>query len=313
MRLGQAAATALLRLLLLLGLSTKGWSLRVSGVVVPSAVVSGSSVKLMCNYERNRDREDPLYSVKWYRGVHQFYEYIPGRKPSVRVFKLPHITVDQEGSSGPTVWLSQVTRGTSGIFRCEVMGDKPFFETDDHAVNMTVVDVPTWGPEITGVVKGTDLMHSGGVDRGQGRVHGQGVIQGSGVLEGARVRPGDVVAARCQVGFSDPPADITWTISAATPIPHTQIQRSRQTDQHGRRSQVSEVEAVVRESWFSGGAVTLSCHVEVSSVYHQATNVTLIHADHPQPAGFGWFSSGSSPWVSLSLLTIAMLLSLLLV
>ena len=57
-------------------------------------VVSGSSVQLVCNYEYNREREDPLYSVKWYRNVNQFYEYIPKREPQVRVYPLPNLNVD---------------------------------------------------------------------------------------------------------------------------------------------------------------------------------------------------------------------------
>ncbi|MPC88309.1 hypothetical protein E2C01_083209 [Portunus trituberculatus] len=40
--------------------------------------------------------------------------------------------------------------------------------------------------------------------------------------------------------------------------------------------------------------MTLSCHVSISHVYHRTANLTLVHADHPQPAGFGWFSSGES-------------------
>nr|XP_045625147.1 uncharacterized protein LOC123774682 [Procambarus clarkii] len=283
MRLDLAATAAHLHLLLLLGLAARGWGLRVSGVVVPSAVVSGSAVQLTCNYEHNKDRPDPLYSVKWYRDVNQFYEYIPKRDPPVRVYPLPHIHVDEPGSAGPTVRLTGVTRATSGIFRCEVMSDKPYFETDDHAVNMTVVaDVPKWGPEITGVVKNTHASQGAGVTEGVG----------VGGLEGARVRPGDVVAARCQVDRSDPPAEISWRVNSDPPPPHTLLQRSHQTDRRGRLIQLSELEAVVGETWFMRGALTLECRVRVSSVYQQVANVTLIHADHPQPAGFGWFSKG---------------------
>lgn len=47
--------------------------------------------------------------------------------------------LQEECSVGASVRLKGVTRGTSGTFRCEVMGDKPYFETDDHAANMTVV------------------------------------------------------------------------------------------------------------------------------------------------------------------------------
>lgn len=74
--------------------SATGWGLRVSGVLVPPVVVSGSTVELVCNYHHSSDRPDPLYSIKWYRDVNQFYEYIPRRNPPVRVYELPHIHVD---------------------------------------------------------------------------------------------------------------------------------------------------------------------------------------------------------------------------
>ncbi|XP_071524046.1 uncharacterized protein [Panulirus ornatus] len=268
---------AAVRLLFLLELAAKGWSLRVSGVLVPPVVVSGSTVELVCNYHHSTDRPDPLYSVKWYRDVNQFYEYIPRRSPPIRVFPLPHVNVDESRSTREKVALTGVTRETSGNFRCEVMGDKPFFETDDHAVNMTVVDVPLWGPEISGVARG------------------------------ARVKPNEGLVARCLVGHSDPPADITWTINSVRSPPHAHIQRSIQTDQWGRHMQVSELQVVVTEAWLERGFMTLSCHVQVSSVFHKTANVTLFHADWPQPAEFSWFSSGSSPQSSLLLLAVTLL------
>ncbi|XP_071520953.1 uncharacterized protein [Panulirus ornatus] len=295
MRLDQAAAVAL-RLLLFLGLVAKGcWGLRVSGVLVPPVVVSGSAVQLVCNYEHTHDRPDPLYSVKWYRGVNQFYEYIPKRDPPVRVYQLPHIHIDEVGSSGPMVRLTGVTRATSGTFRCEVMGDKPYFETDDHAVNMTVVDVPHWGPEMTGVVERT------------------GVLQTMGVVQGSKVKPGDMLRARCLVGQSDPPADITWSFNSLSVSPDTPIHRSLQEDRRGRHIQVSELETMVTASSFRRGALTLGCDVRLSTIYHKTANLTLIHADHPQPAGFGWLSSGSSPQMSLLLLLGVTVLSLMVV
>ncbi|XP_042228807.1 uncharacterized protein LOC121870901 [Homarus americanus] len=289
MALDQAAAAAI-RLLLILGLAAKGWGLRVSGVLVPPAVVSGSSVKLTCHYEYSTDRPDPLYSVKWYRDVNQFYEYIPQRDPQVRVYKVPNIHVDEQGSSRSTVRLTGVTRATSGTFRCEVMGDKPFFETDDHAVNMTVVDVPSWGPEVKGGIQGVP--------------QGTGGVGSTGVIDKTRVRPGDVVSARCMIGRSDPPADITWSLNSVSPPPHARVRRFLQADKHGRTVQVSELEVEVREAWLRRGALTLSCRVQVSTIYDKTVNITFIHADHPQPQGFGWFSSGSSPRASLMLLLL---------
>lgn len=38
-----------------------------------------------------------------------------------------------------SVVLTNVDEQTSGVFRCEVMGDKPYFETDSKNAAMTVV------------------------------------------------------------------------------------------------------------------------------------------------------------------------------
>lgn len=279
-----AVPLLLLPLLLLLGHAAPGSCLRVSGVRVPPVVVSGSAVELTCNYHHSPDRPDPLYSIKWYRDVNQFYEYIPRRDPPIRVYPLPNIHVDRSRSSQSTVALTGVSRETSGSFRCEVMGDKPYFETDDHAMNMTVVDVPAWGPELWGAAPG------------------------------ARVRPGEVVAPRCLMGPSDPPADVSWTVNGeATPI-EAAVVRALERGPQGRLAQGSELRMTVTEAWLARGAMTLTCHARVSSVYHATANVTLVHYDWPQPAEFGWFSAAppaAAPHTSsLLLLPLLLLLSL---
>ncbi|XP_045126631.1 uncharacterized protein LOC123513497 isoform X2 [Portunus trituberculatus] len=260
MRVANAPSPAV-PLLLLLAFAATGAGLRVSGVRVPPVVVSGSAVDLTCHYHHSTDRPDPLYSIKWYRDVNQFYEYIPRRKPPIRVYPLPNIHVDRARSSQATVALKGVTRETSGSFRCEVMGDKPFFETDDHAVNMTVVDVPAWGPEVWGAATG------------------------------ARVRPGEVVAVRCLMGPSDPPADVSWTVNGEAAPPDAVGLRPLARGPRGRLAQASELRVTATEEWLARGAMTLTCHAQVSSVYHATANVTLVHSDWPQPAEFGWFSA----------------------
>ncbi|XP_068247262.1 uncharacterized protein [Palaemon carinicauda] len=256
--------TPLLRLLLLLPLVTYGWSIRVTGLGVPPVVVSGTNVQLKCSYEHRTDRPDPLYSIKWYRGVDQFYEYVPKKDPPVKVYPRPHLNVDKGKSDDSSVVLKKVTKETSGTFRCEVMGDKPLFETDDHARNMTVLDIPLWGPEIHG-------------------------LSGS-----SRVRPGDVIRARCLVGPSYPDVTLSWYINYQEPPGHSSIIPSAQTDDKGRRIQISELTFKVTESSFERGAIVITCDARLPVIYHKSTNVTLVNADQPQPAGFGWFSSGSS-------------------
>ncbi|KAK8385418.1 hypothetical protein O3P69_016317 [Scylla paramamosain] len=207
---------------------------------------------------------------KWYRDVNQFYEYIPKREKQVRVYDIPYIHVDEEGSSEGSVRLTGLTRAASGMFRCEVMSDKPYFETDDKAENMTVVDVPAWGPEVMGVVRGAGMVGGGAGEQSVER------------LGNTRVRPGDIVMARCEAGPSHPPANITWTLNhSLQPPPHARLHNTHHTDQDGRHAQMSELEVEVQESWLGRGVMTLSCHVSISHVYHRTANLTLVHADHP--------------------------------
>nr|XP_053627557.1 uncharacterized protein LOC128685087 [Cherax quadricarinatus] len=358
-------AAALRLLLLLLALSANGWSLRVSGVQVPPVVVSGSTVKLECKYHHSTDRPDPLYSVKWYRDVNQFYEYIPRRKPPIRVYPLPYINVDvrkrrgarnfytyfpttlkQQGSmtcsKQPNVPLSPISSGIgrashrlaeilaknlakllgkinkahlqhSGLlYRVRDYNIKnkklaSFVVTalltnvlTDQALDLILRKVNddldsshrakillTWQnfAQILTIIFEEHIKQFGlAPDRAMWGPRGVGWPRTRG---GGR----EVVVARCQRGHSDPPADIYWTINweEAPPLAH---HRSLQMDRRGERVQVSELQATVTEEWLARGAMVLTCHVQVSSVYYRTANVTLVHADWPQPAEFGWFSSG---------------------
>ncbi|XP_064081738.1 uncharacterized protein LOC135198144 [Macrobrachium nipponense] len=267
------------RLLLFLGFLSKGcWSIRVTEMWVPPVVVSGSRVRMVCNYEHRADRLDPLYSVKWYRGLEQFYQYMPKKKPQVKVFDLPYLSVDRNNSNQSTVVLIGVTKETSGTFRCEVVGEKPLFETDDSTRNMTVVDIPLWGPEIRGLV------------------------------HGSRVRPGDIIKVQCLLGHSEPPVHVTWLINNEHLPPHALTTYAKQRDERARMAQVFTLELELENESFIGGAITLACNASLSTVYNKSTNVTLIHADHPQPSEFGWFSAGSS--VRSSLVALAATLGL---
>uniref|UniRef100_A0A182NCR8 Ig-like domain-containing protein n=1 Tax=Anopheles dirus TaxID=7168 RepID=A0A182NCR8_9DIPT len=70
-------------------------------VVDPPAVRRGQHATLRCLYDLD---DSPLYSVKFYRGLREFYRYSPGQQPSKKIFPFPGINVDNhtglvEGSS----------------------------------------------------------------------------------------------------------------------------------------------------------------------------------------------------------------------
>ena len=58
-------------------------ALRISGVTVPEHVRIGADALLQCHYDLEGSS---LYALKWYKGSHEFYSYVPKEMPSIRVF-----------------------------------------------------------------------------------------------------------------------------------------------------------------------------------------------------------------------------------
>lgn len=65
--------------------------LRNVAVTIPAAVTPGDTVTLQCQYDLEND---PLYTVKWYKGRQEFFRYIPKELPHTRVFPMAGINVD---------------------------------------------------------------------------------------------------------------------------------------------------------------------------------------------------------------------------
>lgn len=60
-------------------------------VTVPKAVTSGSNVTIVCDHDLDSDN---VYTVKWYKGGHEFFRYTPREFPALKLFWLPGIKVD---------------------------------------------------------------------------------------------------------------------------------------------------------------------------------------------------------------------------
>lgn len=67
------------------------FALKIVQVKVPLAALLGHSVQLECIFSLDGDS---LYAVKWYRGVDEFYRYVPAEEPRATVFGLNGIEVD---------------------------------------------------------------------------------------------------------------------------------------------------------------------------------------------------------------------------
>lgn len=66
-------------------------SIRVSLQVDPPSVSRGQSATFICTYDL---QGAPLYSVKFYRGVREFYRYSPSEVPTGKIFQFPGFNVD---------------------------------------------------------------------------------------------------------------------------------------------------------------------------------------------------------------------------
>lgn len=66
-------------------------SIRVSLQVDPPSVSRGQSATFICTYDL---QGAPLYSVKFYRGVLEFYRYSPSEVPTGKIFPFPGFNVD---------------------------------------------------------------------------------------------------------------------------------------------------------------------------------------------------------------------------
>lgn len=60
-------------------------------IVDPPAVRRSHNAKLLCLYDLEGA---PLYSVKFYRGLREFYRYLPSETPKNTIFPFPGIHVD---------------------------------------------------------------------------------------------------------------------------------------------------------------------------------------------------------------------------
>ncbi|XP_054285207.1 uncharacterized protein LOC129001788 [Macrosteles quadrilineatus] len=122
--------------ILLLPFITGVGGLRNVTIRVPLAVTAGATVSLFCSYDLENE---PLYTIKWYKGRQEFFRYVPKELPHTRVFPIKGFNVDVSLSGPERVVLRDVNRAMSGRYLCEVSTDAPDFLTMVVAANMNIV------------------------------------------------------------------------------------------------------------------------------------------------------------------------------
>lgn len=237
-------------------------------LVQPVRVIQGGTAALICS----RDMQGaPLYSVKWYRGNHEFYRYTPMESPDTRVFGLRGIYVDMNQSNGSQVLLRKLELGLAGNFSCEVTADSPSFATQIATKFIDVIALPSTVP----VLK----------------------------ADKDRYQAGELLQANCTSGQSRPPVNLTIHINEE---PLRSSETSFHPSENGLVWSTVKVDLNVTPELFLGGRMRLACVATLYEVYRDKANLDFFTPEtDPRPERITLNGSASKrfqSWILLSLL-----------
>uniref|UniRef100_A0A182W4K7 Ig-like domain-containing protein n=1 Tax=Anopheles minimus TaxID=112268 RepID=A0A182W4K7_9DIPT len=114
-------------------------------IQVPVAVLVGTSATLICECDLP---DEDLYSVKWYKGKHEFFRYTSKEIPSIKIFPKAGISVNVNLSNASHLVLVNLEPQSTGKYSCEITEAAPSFHTKIATRTMNVVDLPTGEPQI---------------------------------------------------------------------------------------------------------------------------------------------------------------------
>ncbi|KZS19236.1 uncharacterized protein LOC116928466 [Daphnia magna] len=235
----------LFHLFLVMSFTGGALALKIVQVKVPLAALIGHSVQLECIYSLDGDS---LYAVKWYRGVDEFYRYVPAEEPRATVFSLNGIEVDLDESNANRLVLRSITAETAGRFRCEVSAEAPSFETVSGHADMTVVQLPQRGPVISG-----------------GK---------------PRYSVGDQVDLNCTSMRSSPATNLTWYINGEPAERHHLQVFPIVEDIDGLETSMLGLHFTIKTRHFRKGDLKLKCTATLAALYWQS-NEASAEPDRP--------------------------------
>ncbi|XP_011164999.1 uncharacterized protein LOC105199549 isoform X1 [Solenopsis invicta] len=248
----------LLHLLLIVGGAT---GLKDLTINVPTMVRSGDTVTLSCHY----DLEGlPLYTIQWFFNDHEFYRFIPDRRPPsppYSTFDVAGIQVNVSKSNSHDVTLVDVSRELTGTYKCEVSAGSPSYHTMIERAKMEVVDAPKTDPAIR--------------------------------TEKERIAVGETLRANCTSGKSRPAPAVTWKLNGEVIMESNGLYKIRHHENAHENESLSVsslIEFRVTNSMFRKGHLHLRCTVSISDVYRKSADIE-ISEDMPRIASI----TGESP------------------
>ncbi|XP_066138480.1 uncharacterized protein [Euwallacea fornicatus] len=215
--------------------------------IEPSVVQVGGSSTLRCTYDLE---EDKLYSVKWYRGSHEFYRYDASELPNpIKQFPILYVTPDMANSNLTQVVLKDIEFNLAGNFSCEVTTDGPDIHTRIDSQSMSVVQIPEHPPQISVGREPLDY--------------------------------GDILRANCSSYPSRPPADLKFILNNIT-VNQSELAALRRTNL--RDWSDLQLELKLSLIHFNEGRLILQCVAQIPPIYLEKAELELESVRHPVPA-----------------------------
>ncbi|CAL4133122.1 unnamed protein product, partial [Meganyctiphanes norvegica] len=142
-------------------------------------------------------------------------------------------------STGSEVYLLNLSRASSGKYKCEVLADYPSFEKDSEYATMEVVDVPAGPPEL--------------------RVRRHPPIYSA----------DEVLMASCSSPGVIPPPKLIWYINGEKLLnqPPTRFVQPRYDNHKRVPDQWSDLNIHLKHSHFQDGVAKLTCAATLQGVY----------------------------------------------
>ncbi|XP_071560744.1 cell adhesion molecule 2-like isoform X3 [Temnothorax nylanderi] len=191
-------------LLLVMLLRQEVAALKLLHINVPAYTLRGRSALLECRYDRERDR---LYGITWYKDH------------------------EKSHSDDQKVTLQDANLHASGVYKCEVNGEGPSFNTVSAEARMEVIALPQERPMITGEEK----------------------VYAS----------GDVLALNCTSGKSHPAAKLRWFVNDQQVKPDSE----QLFEQHGLYSTISSLLLELEPGHLASDKINVRCEATVESAH----------------------------------------------
>lgn len=226
-------------------------AVKVTALHVPAHVVAHTSAHLACHQDMEGSA---LYTVKWFKNGREFYRFAPFVVGNPKkYFDTAGVDVDMMLSNQTHLVLRDVSRLTTGRFKCEISGEGPDFKTASESAEMSIVEVPSGPPVISGTVR--DRYHVG-----------------------------EEVNINCTSSDSYPAADLVWYINnIEVPRSHLNGPFYEKNVLESLETSILNLSFRVLPHHFHTGEMSLRCVATLHAVYRQEDVQSFMEEKQPRP------------------------------